>query len=220
MNRISIALIFIFLVCKPASALDSIEYRTFELKTSETVNRFWIDIGELVDGRRVCSFKKREGGFVQEEEYVLDENYATLSWKFSSNVDDTDYTGERLDKEIVLKGTFNGEALDKKITIGTEPLYVNPKLGLSGFVASGKKMDEFWFLRHDKLKVIKMAAKNQGIEIIKYRAADVETTKVYWAPKGIGAMFFKRIYWFRNSDNLYIRQTTSKDRMRELVEEN
>lgn len=200
-----------------ACAKENYEYKTYENKTGEIVNSFWIEIGELANGKINANFKKVEGDRIEIEEYVLDAKFATISWKVECDQDDTLYEGKRIGGKLVLKGKFMSEAIDKVVEIGKEPLFVNPKLGLMGFVRSKKSYEVFWALRNDNLEVFKMMAKNQGKEVIKLNNKEVNTDKVYWAPKGFGSMFFNRIYWFRDSDNLYVRQTTSKDRMRELV---
>ena len=200
-----------------AQALDNYEYRTYEKKTGEKVNKFWISIGEMENGKINAGFKKVEGDRVEVEEYVLDNKFATLSWKVECKQDDTLYEGERIGNKLVMKGKFKSESIDKVVDIGKEPLFVNPKLGLIGFVRSKKRSEVFWALRNDNLEAFKMRAKNQGEEVIILNNEAVNTDRVYWAPKGFGAMFFNRIYWFRSSDNIYVRQTASKDRMREFV---
>lgn len=214
---LSLVIVISLFPVRPVCAQDSYEYKTYENNTGEIVNRFWLQIDELDKGRIKADFKKVEGDRTEIEEYVLDVQFATIWWKVECKQDDTLYEGERIGDQLVLKGKFMSESIDKVIDIGKEPLFVNPKLGLMGFVRSKKKSEIFWALRNDNLEVFKMMAKNQGEEVIKLNDKEVTTNKVYWAPKGFGSMFFNRIYWFRSSDNLYVRQTTSKVRMRELV---
>ena len=43
-----------------ACSQDSYEYKTYENKTGETINRFWIEIGSIDKGRIIASFRKEE----------------------------------------------------------------------------------------------------------------------------------------------------------------
>ncbi len=202
-----------------ALAEKVLSYRTYDEKTGVVVNTFDITIGDIQGGQRTVYWKKKEGKYITLEEYVLDRQYATLSWKVNRPGDQTFYVGKREGNMLLLNGKLDGKAFNKKIKIDGKPFYYNPKLGLVQFVKSGKHSLKFWALRNDDVTEYLMVAQNKGPEIIKINGQDVEAIKVNWTLPDFRSAFFKRVYWFRKSDNLYIRQKASKNQIRELVKE-
>lgn len=218
MKKFILAVLLIF-ICSASYAENVLTYRTYLKKTQETTDNFYITIGDMKDNKRVIIWNKEEEGINITEEYVLDKDYATLSWKVKTSDGLTDYVGVRRQGELYLKGKFNGVGIDKKIEIDEKPFYFNPKLGLMGFVASGERSAEFWGMRNDQLTVFLMKARNKGVKNIKVNGRDEKAIKVYWALSRLSQLFFKRNYWFRESDGLYIKQETSGGKLRELIDE-
>jgi len=213
-------LIFICLsFIQPAWAEKVLSYRTYNQKTGETVNHFTITIGDVIKDTRKVSWEKIEGKDVTLEEYLLDAHYATQKWKVLRPKNDTNYTGERRGDTLFLQGQLNGKRLNKYIKIDHRPFYYNPKLGLMNFVLSKKKSSKFWAMRNDDCTEYLMEAKNKGPDLIQIAGQNIEVIRVHWTLPDFRSAFFKRVYWFRASDGMYIRQETSKNQIRELIHE-
>ncbi len=219
MKKVIFIFIFLYVFSNNALAEKVFSYRTYEEKTGKIINTFYITIGDLKENKRKVYWKKKEGKYITIEEYVLDNHYATLSWKVKRPSDRTFYVGERKGNILFLKGKLKGKAFTKKIKIDDKPFYYNPKLGLRQFVKSHKKSLKFWALRNDDVTEYLMVAYNKGLEMVNVNGYRVEAVKVYWTLPDFRSAFFKRTYWFRKSDNLYIRQKASKGQIRELVKE-
>lgn len=194
-------------------------YKTYDSKTGEIINHFYTTVENISSGRYKVHLVREKGDFKVKEEYVLGPDHETLWWHVVDDQRKTDYIGERKGNELLIDGQFSGVQISKTIQLDGKAFYYNPKFGLVHFVRSGKKSEMFWGFRHDELKVYPMKAINKGEEVISVGGEDVEAIKVYWTVNDFRSTFFKRVYWFRKSDGMYIKQMVGDGKFRELVSE-
>ena len=194
-------------------------YQSYHEKTHEKVNEFFIRIGDLQNNQRHVWWEEKEGSKLTREECILDPSWGTLAWHVVVPADQTDYQGKRVGNNLFLKGKFRGRDIDKKVAIGKEPFYYNPKLGLRALVASKAKRVEFWAIRHDTLGEFKMVAVKKGRKVIDLPGKKVEAETVFWFAKIDIAKLFKRTYWFRVSDGVFVKENVSGDEIRLLTGE-
>ena len=203
------------LVCSSARAGKSLEYKTYDVKTGDIISKFFVNIDGFSGREREVTFVWGEGSDAITDKYILNEKHETIKWSTASK--DSSYFGERIGNKVIIKGTLDGNNVDKSIKINKLPLYVNPKVCLTGFVLSGEGFRNFWGFRNDDLTFHKMKAIKRGEGLIEINGESVEAIRVYWTVTGIGAVFFHRTYWFRKSDGLYLRQIVAGGKMRELI---
>jgi hypothetical protein len=77
----------------------------------------------------------------------------------------------------------------------------------------------FWSLRTDTLEEYKMIATRQGVENIIIRKRPTFAAKVYLTTANPLFRAFKRTYFFRLNDGLFLKQEYADGRVRELVKE-
>jgi len=209
-----------FLACAvPASARQVLHYRTYHPKTGEEVNRFDCVIEENPSGGYQVRWTIDEGGSVTQQDCTLGEHFDTLGFREVNASQKTDYTGERKDNQILLRGQFKGENITKDLKIDDRPFYYNPKTGLVDFVRSGEKQTRFWGFNNRDPNVHPMKAVNEGPDRISLGGKQVDVIRVYWTLDDFRSAFFKRTYWFRASDGTYVRQKSYGGTFRELVSE-
>ena len=200
-------------------AQKQISYKTYDPQTGEVSNRLYALVEDIPSGGYKIHWVIEGNGFKVEEDYILGPDHETLWWHVVDDQRKTDYTGERKRNEIFIDGQFSGTRIQKIIQIDKKAFYYNPKFGLVNFVRSGKEAESFWGFRQDELKVYPMKAVNKGAEIITVDGGDVEAIKVDWTVDDFRSFFFRRTYWFRKSDGLYIKQMVDGGKFRELVSE-
>lgn len=210
---------FSLLFCSSSWAEKTLTYKTTHPGTGVVLQTFSARVEHLSDGGRKINWDLKENTRRVEEQYVLDAMAQTLSWQVTSVEENTDYSGARQGNILWLEGVFKGKDIKKSLRIDQDPFYVNPKFGLRAFVQSGQKTIKFWGLRSDNLSLNKMVAINQGEETVSINGQDIPAVKVEWTVAGFGSAFFKRYYWFRKSDGLYIRQEVDGGYIRELFDE-
>ena len=203
----------------PAYAQKQAYYKTYEPQTGKVTNRFHTLVENIPSGGYKVHWVSEEGDFKIVEDYILSQDYGTLWWHVVDDQRKTDYTGERKGNELFISGLFSGIQIQKIIQLDDKAFYYNPKFGLVDFIRSKKESETFWGFRHDELKVYPMKAINEGVEVILVGGEDVEAIKVYWTVNDFRSTFFKRTYWFRKSDGMYVKQKVSGGRFRELVRE-
>jgi len=193
-------------------------YETFDQKTKIVSQHFDAQIKDLNNGTRI-KWVLGEGEHQVDEEYILGKDFSTKWFKVVNKKNKTDYVGERMYDTVFIRGVFNGDVVDKTMRIDDKPFYFNPKFGLKAFVLSGDESIKFWGMRNDALTVHLLKAVNQGREKISIGEKEIDAVKVYWTTDDVRSVFFKRTYWFRESDGLYLKQEYAKDKVRELISE-
>ncbi len=203
----------------PAYAGRILHYKTYHPNSGEISNRFRYTIEENLSGGYRVHWIIEEDGSKTQEDYTLDEHFETLRFRVVNVQDETDYTGERKGGTVFIHGRFKGKKVESATTIDERPFYYNPKLGLAEFARSGEKVKKFWGFQNRELKVYPMRVTNEGLEVISIGKRSVEAVKIYWTVDDFRSAFFKRTYWFRPSDGLYLKQKTEGGKFRELVSE-
>jgi hypothetical protein len=216
-----VCLIALLLISGFAYADKTLFYKTYKEETNEVTNETSFHMGVPVDGKIVVKWNNKTTGDMAEQ--IMGSDYATQSWKSSNPEVDTDYTGERKGKNLLIKGKLKGKKIDTKAKINDNPFFFFPALGLSEFVKSGKESQKFWMLlpdnKSDEMKVHEMKAENQGPENIVLRGKKVETIKVKWGLTGFRARFFSQTFWFRKSDGVFVKSSPFRGAFMELVDE-
>ena len=216
---VTTVVVFLCLGVSLVHAQKQTHYKTYDPQTGEIINRFHALVEDAPSGGYKVHWISEEGDFKIEEDYVLGQDYETLWWHVVDDQRKTDYIGERKGNELLINVLFLGIKIQKTIQLDDKAFYYNPKFGLVDFIRSEKESETFWGFRHDELKVYPMKAINKGVEVISVGGEDVEAIKVYWTVNDFRSTFFKRIYWFRKSDGLYIKQKVGGGKFRELVSE-
>lgn len=202
-----------------ADAGKIVHYKTYHPGTGEEFNLFYCSIEKNLSGGYQVHWVMKEGGAVTEEDYTLDEYFDTLRFRVVNIDEKTDYIGERKERSVLIRGRFKGERIERAMAIDDRPFYYNPKIGLAAFVRSGRKQGKFWGFQNKELKVYPMKATNEGPDTISVNGKKVEAVTVHWTVDDFRSAFFKRVYWFRESDGLYLKQKADGGKFRELVSE-
>ncbi|HLF18753.1 MAG TPA: hypothetical protein VI749_07675 [Candidatus Omnitrophota bacterium] len=218
MKRHIFLFIFTFLFLSPALAQPTYHFREYRKNTNETIERTTIRF-EHQAGTIKAFFARGLEDFPQQEEYVLNKDYETVSWSVTNLQTATAYTGERKGNTVVIKGKFLGKEVNKVLPIDKRPFFAFPKIALTRFALSKKKELVFWALRNDELTVFKMLAQHKGTETISVNGVPVEAVKVYWSTVNPLFRIFKRTYYYRASDGIFLKQEYPDGKIRELVQE-
>lgn len=195
-------------------------YKTYRPQTGQVLNRFELLFkSDPKNELKQVLWQWRDEEGTTFEEYRLNAQDETLVWKVRQPQEKTLYEGRREGNHLLLKGQWKGRPLTKDLPIDARPFYFNPKVGLRSFALSGRPSLLFWAMRHDDLSVYLMKAENKGREMLDIQGKKVETIKVVWTLPDFRSAFFKRTYWFRSSDGLYVKQTASAGTVRVLTGE-
>ncbi len=212
-----ITLLALFLMSGSVHAEKTLFYKVYKEKAGVPPTEMSIHIGNLASDRILAQWKGKANG--DKVEHVLSSDYAVRSWNVSDPKRETEYVGERKGDHLLIKGRNRGKEIDKRINIDGHPFFFHPALGLSEFVRSGEKSQEFWTLRPDNLSEYKMKAENQGTETIVVNGEQIETMRVKWGLTGMLSSFFSQTFWFRKSDGVFVKSKVARGMFTELVNE-
>lgn len=141
-------------------------------------------------------------------ELELDSSFSTLKWKYNNPNKGIDISAFREDTKIFLSGTNKSKTINKKFDVGSLPWKQIFSFDLEGFIASGKNKMEFCALGAEgpgAMASAKFSATVQGNDRIVYQGEEVETTHLKISLTGIKSAFWKGDYWYRKSDNKFLR---------------
>lgn len=133
------------------------------------------------------------------------ENYATQSWSYKRPAEGTDLLLERVENTIQIKGCLKGKNIQRTLRIDGSPWYQFVSVSLTNFLRSSQKNVYFWAIQPGDLKPYKMSAKKLGHESVDLNGENVITQHIKVSLTGILSVFWKVDYWFRDSDNAFIK---------------
>lgn len=218
---IALSSFFLHVSTSVADAKKEFTYKTYKAKSGRELNNFSVEIKKLRGGKKEFVRKFDGDSHIVDEQFVLDKNYETQSFMASHPDEGTDYAGERSGNELIITGKLKGEEIEKTIAFDNRPFYYTPKFNLTGFILSDKENIEFWMLRKDKLSKYLMKAKKVGEETIEVNGKEIDVVKIYYSATGAGEKFYKRYYYYRKRDGLFIKKESpnGKASVAELIRE-
>lgn len=140
----------------------------------------------------------------QTHEIYLDKNFATTKW-INTKPDKTIDTYTRDGEFIIAEVIRDKKTLLVKKNIDSDPWYASMEYGLGQFFRGGEQSVEFWNILPTNLETYKMKAEILTSEMIEVEGVLTQTLKVQVTINGIPFLLFHFLYWFRESDGLFVR---------------
>ncbi|MBN2232019.1 MAG: hypothetical protein JW781_04250 [Deltaproteobacteria bacterium] len=135
---------------------------------------------------------------------VCDLSGVTRGWEMQQG-GHTDVQARREGNVIVLSGTCEGVALDRRLPVDDAPWLQPLSYSFRSFIAGEDDEIEFWTIRPDKLKAVKMKAERREIESLMVDGRPVAARKVRISLTGLMGRLWAGYYWFRCEDGLFLR---------------
>lgn len=217
LKKLSSFILVAIMACTVYADVQTYSYKKHKPRMKKVVNEFELKVEPLSDGKIKYNRILKGKRYTQEEEFILDENYETISWSTKREKEDTDYSGVKEGNIITLKGKLEGEDISKTIELDDQPFYFTPKFNLTKFILSDQQHIEFWMLRKDKLTKYLMEATKKGETTIEVDGQEVEAIKIRYAATGKGAKYYKRTYFYRKSDGMFIKRKALDGAITELL---
>lgn len=172
---------------------------TYHERTGDTVTPFsWR--AETQEKTIVVTVKEKDTFFRN----FCDSDGATHRWRMK--VDGKhDITAVRSGNTLLVEGIRSGKKHREKIAIDERPWYQPLSFSLAGFLDSHQEKTSFWVIRADKIEAVSLNARKMGEEAITINGSTVDTRKVEIRPTGFYSSFWSATYWYRKSDNLFLR---------------
>lgn len=135
---------------------------------------------------------------------VCTEDGATLEWRIEEK-GVHDITVTRKGDTLHLSGIRFGEEYNKEVSIDERPWYQPLSFSLRSFLSSDEQKTSFWVVRADKIDVMALTAEKVGEEDIIFNGEAMPSQKVEIRAEGFRSSFWHGTYWYRISDNLFLR---------------
>jgi hypothetical protein len=141
----------------------------------------------------------------EEDLTVVDAAFSTRLWQLRDAAAGTDLKVERQGNRLQIVGQHQGKAVQRQREIDAAPWYQTLSLSLRPFLRSEQQVTEFWALRPSTLKPYKLRAEKLGSEELQLAGAAIPAVKVKVRLAGLKGVLWKAHYWFRSSDQLFLR---------------
>lgn len=135
----------------------------------------------------------------------MDDDLATVSWSVSDPDARTALNVVRSEDILIFSGQFNGEDIQRSVTINPAPWYQALSVSLREFNRSSEKMKKIWSIRPDTLDVHQLKIIREGDEIIQLGSDPCHTTRIKIQLTGFKSVFWSGQYWLRKEDGLFVR---------------
>lgn len=184
-------------------------------KKSQSQN---VSIEQLDSGKRLFKRVIKSDDSIQEEEFILNNDYETESFEVRGPGYGDSYSGIVKDDKLIIKGRVSDKAINKIIDLDGIPFYFSPKFNLSKFAVSDLKQLKFYTFRRDTQDKQLMLAEKSDRQITDLGAGNnIDLLKVNYSAVGLAGRFYKRIYYFRASDGVFIKNETPSKNKDSLV---
>jgi len=219
MRRALVLLIVALLGTTTAWAQQTYYYETVNKHSQKLTDHSRIRMEKTGDGEISVHFEEGQSDYPQQEDYIFNAAYESISFHVVNTQSQTDFNVRREGNSIIIKGKLNGQSASRTLAIDNAPLFGFPKFNLARFVLSDEKKITFWAMRHDDLNAYKMIVTREGREKITVNGQSIEAIKVTFTTENPLFHIFKRTYYFRPTDGLFLKQEYADGRVRELVKE-
>ena len=189
---------------------DKYYYDYIHKATGEVREKHKVVMEDLKDGLMAIDREVESADKALIEEMIVDEEGSTISWMVKDEKNNTDYQGKREGNKLILTGKKKGKVIDKEVELDDKLFYFTPKFNLTPFILSEAEQVRFWMLRKDELTKYLMQAKKKAIETLEIDGEKVEVIRVYYSATGPGEKFYKRTYYFRKSDGIFLKKKAPK----------
>jgi len=198
-DRISaIGLILLWLLGFSFSALaGTVEAVRYQEQTGDEIGYFSWEI----ERSNPVVISSREPGKTFTNTCRLDGD--TLSWEISGK--EGTVRADRRQQELILKGHWNGNNIDKTIPLDSSPWFQALSFSLGASVIQKDRNVEFWMVRPDDFTVHKLKASRIKTEFLSIGGTRVEAHRIRVRLTGAMSMLWHADYWFRTGDLLLVR---------------
>ncbi|MDP8204299.1 MAG: hypothetical protein P9L95_07200 [Candidatus Tenebribacter mawsonii] len=142
---------------------------------------------------------------VEEQINYYDLDGFTQKYTHKDSVRNIDLTATKDGKNVILKGILGEKNIDTIVKLDDDPWKQSMSYSLSEFALSEEEKIEYWIIRLDKFKGVKMQAEKAGTDDITIDDILYHTIKVKISAAGLRSKFWSGNYWFRISDGLFLK---------------
>ncbi len=129
----------------------------------------------------------------------------TQKFTYKDSINNIDLSAIKDGKSITVIGNAADNIIDKTIKIDENPWKQSMSYSLSEFALGESEKIEFWIVRMDKFKSVKMQAEKDNIEDITINGKLFHTVKVKISSAGVLSKLWHGYYWYQVSDGLFLR---------------
>ncbi len=219
-KRAALVVILSMALATSGFAEDTYLYKRYDERTGALVDKSNFVITPLENGATRYVWDNANDGYTEVTEYVTNDQGMCICWSRKNQAEDTEFVLRNDGSKLTITGKHKGKPVDKYSMYKDYPYYANPKIEFMDFIRSGQEKVQFWTLRSDTLTTYKMIAVNKGIESVVINGLVTRAYRIEWGPSlGLLSKYFSRVYWFRETDLIFIKQSGSNRYVRELLDE-
>ena len=190
----------IFFVSGYADTWQDLQYR--ESQGDNIRNRLF-QVKPIAEGVAVSSL-------VDNAHYLAhcDESGNTRLWRVDKK--EQNIRAERVGNTITITGTVSGETINRQLKKNDLPWFQSLYYSLSCFLESDKGEIEFWMIRPDNLRLVKLRAEKEPVDTIRINGQTEQAKKIRLGLTGLLSYIWHGYYWYRAEDGVLLQYKDMK----------
>lgn len=183
------------LINTPSLACDLV----YEVRNDGGVSELCVTIEKNTDG---TTYRSTYRNVTQLYHYNTDNTLTR--WEYADRGANTDFKAGRNAGEILIRGTSNGQPLNKSLAAGNQIWLQNSEFGLLEFLKSQEKSKEFIVVAPEDLSVKKVQATRSTAEVV-WNDQKINVVMLTARLRGFMSLFWQATYWYRLPEMTFLR---------------
>ncbi len=137
--------------------------------------------------------------------YHYNSDNILLRWEYTDSRDQSAFKAKRDKGEILVRGTSQGQPVNKALTVGDAIWLQNSEFGLQEFLKTDDKNKDFIVITPEDLSVNKFRATREAGEEISWEGNKIRVVKLKARLRGFLSIFWQATYWYRMPEMTFLR---------------
>ena len=172
----------------------------YEVRSDDNVSELCVTIEKNVDG---ITYRSTYRDVKQLYHYNIDNSM--MRWEYVDSGANTDISASRNGSEILIRGTSQGQSVNKSLTAGDQVWLQNSEFGLLDYLKSKEKNEEFIVIAPEDLSIKKFRATREADEEISWKDKKIRAVKLTARLRGLLSLFWQATYWHRLPELTFLR---------------
>jgi hypothetical protein len=163
------------------------------------------EIESLPNGNSVIYLSSYMNDFIRKSKFIVDKNFATLSWDYINPEFEIELFAYRDKNYIYINGYKKGKKILKALKVDSHPWHQLFPFSLSAFIKQNNNINYFWAVHPTDFRHGKFQSKKIKSEKIKLNEIEQEAVKMKLSLTGFLSAFWHAYCWYNPNSGVYLK---------------
>ena len=137
--------------------------------------------------------------------YHYDSDNGLQRWEYTNSGDQSAFKAKRDNGEILVRGTSQGQPVNKTLTVDDAIWLQNSEFGLLEFLKTDDKSKDFIVITPEDLSITKFRVTREAGEELSWKGNKIRGVKLKARLRGFLSLFWQATYWYRIPEMTFLR---------------